>query len=173
MDVPVVTEELVRQLRDGYPHVALVYAGDGVLLVRGPRGGVIEGERLYSSQRLDSWRPAAGGQALSDREHAARLTAQLTPAVEELVAHERAEAILGQLAAYTGPDIWADVIEKLPDFDRRIPAEYPSYVRSAYDQRHHDANATTAEFVALGERVTFSLDRRENRWHAAYTEGGR
>lgn len=172
MDVPVVTEELVRQLRDGYPHAALVYAGDGVLLVRGPHDGVVEGERLYSSQRLDTWRPAAGGVALSDREHAARLTAQLAPAVEELVAHERAEAILGLLSAYKGPNIWADVIEKLPDFDRRIPAEYPSYVRSAYDQRHHNATATTVEFVALGERVTFSLDRRENRWHAVYTKGG-
>lgn len=172
MDVPVVTEELVRQLRDGYPHAALVYAGDGVLLVRRPQGGVVEGERLYSSQRLDTWRPASGGLALSDREHAARLTEQLTPAIEELVARERAEAILGLLAAYTGPDVWADVIEKLPDFDRRIPAEYPSYVRSAYDQRHHDATATTAEFVGLGERVTFSLDRRENRWLAAYTKGG-
>lgn len=171
MDVPVVTEELVRQLRDGYPHADLVYAGDGVLLVRRAHDGVVAGERLYGSQRLDSWRPTAGGQALSDREHAARLTAQLAPAIEELVAHERAEAILGLLGAYTGPDIWTDVIEKLPDFDRRIPPEYPSYVRSAYDQRHHDATATTAEFVALDERVTFSLDRRENRWHAVYTKG--
>ncbi|SDU80340.1 hypothetical protein [Jiangella alkaliphila] len=170
MDVPVVTEELVRQLRDGYPHAALVYAGGGELLVRRPSDGVVAGERLYSSQRLDSWRPAAGGAALSDREHAARLTAQLTPAIEELVAREQAEVILGLLGAYSGPDIWADVIEKLPDFDRRIPPEYPSYVRSAYDRRHHDATATTAEFVALGERVTFSLDRRENRWLATFAE---
>ncbi|TDD67605.1 hypothetical protein E1262_18305 [Jiangella aurantiaca] len=172
MDVPVVTEELVRQLRDGYPHAALVYAGGGVLRVRRPHGGVVEGEHLYSSQRLDTWRPAAGGAALSDSEHAARLTEQLTPVIEELVARERAEVILGLLNSYVGTDIWADVIEQLPDLDRRIPPEYPSYVRSAYDQRHHDANATTAEFVALGERVTFSLDRRENRWQAAYTKRG-
>ncbi|TDE09634.1 hypothetical protein [Jiangella asiatica] len=172
MDVPVVTEGLVRQLREGYPNADLVYAGSGVLVVRRARDGVVEGEHLYSSQRLDSWRPAAGGQALTDREQAARLTEQLFPVIEELVARERADEILGLLNAYTGPDIWAELIEKLPDFDRRIPAEYPSYVRSAYDQRHHDATATTTEFVALGDRVTFSLDRRENRWRAAYTKGG-
>lgn len=172
MDVPVVTEELVRQLRDGHPNADLVYAGGGRLVVRRTREGVVEGEHLYSSQRLDTWRPAAGGAALSDREQAARLTEQLFPIIEELVARERAETILDQLNAYEGPDIWTELIEKLPDFDRRIPSEYPSYVRSAYDQRHHDATATTAEFVALGERVTFSLDRRENRWHAVYTKGG-
>lgn len=170
MDVPIVTEDLVRQLREGYPNADLVYAGSGRLLVRRAHDGVVQGEHLYSSQRLDSWRPAAGGAALDDREQAGRLTEQLTPIIEELVAQEQTETILGMLNAYRGSDIWADVIEKLPDFDHRIPHEYPSYVRSAYDQRHHDSTATTAEFVALGGRVTFSLDRRENRWRAEYTK---
>ncbi|WP_026875412.1 hypothetical protein [Jiangella gansuensis] len=168
MDVPIVTADLVRQLRAGYPNADLVYAGGGRLLVRRAHEGVVEGEHLYSSQRLDSWRPAAGSAPLDDEEQAARLTESLAPIIGDLVAREQGEAILDQLNAYQGDDIWANVIEKLPDFDQRLPQEYPSYVRSAYDQRHHDATATTAEFVALGGRVTFSLDRRENRWRAEY-----
>jgi hypothetical protein len=170
MEVPTVTEELVRQLRGGYPNADLVYAGAGRLRVRRPHQGVIEGERLYSSQRLDSWRPVGNASTLNDAEHAARLTAQLAPIIEELVARERAEAILDQLNSYDGTDIWAELIEKLPDFDQRLPSEYPSYVRSAYDRRHYDSTATTREFVALDGRVTFSLDRREKRWKAEYTK---
>lgn len=170
MEVPTVTEELVRQLRGGYPNADLVYAGDGRLRVRRPHQGVVEGERLYSSQRLDTWRPTGNATTLNDAEHAARLTAQLAPIIEELVTRERAEAILDQLNSYDGNDIWTELIEKLPDFDQRLPPEYPSYVRSAYDRRHHDSTATTREFVALGGRAVFLLDRRDNRWRVEYTK---
>lgn len=171
MDVPSVTEDLVRQLREGYPDADLVYVGNGQLLVRSADEGVVEGEHLYGSQRLQSWRPAdASTAALDDTAHAARLTALLSPIVEELMAAEASERIVAALNSYEGSDIWAELIEKLPDFDHRLPQEYPSYVRSAYDQRHHDANATTAEFVALDERVTFFLNRRDNVWHAEYTK---
>lgn len=173
MEVPIVTAEHVRQLRAGYPHADLVYAGEGRMLVRLAHDGVVEGEHLYSSQRLDSWRPAdAKAPPLDDAEQAARLTATLTPIIEELVAKERAEQIAAALNSYAGDDVWSDLIEKLPDFDRRLPQNYPDYVRSAYDQRHHDATATTAEFVGLDERVMFSLNRRDKTWHFQYTKEG-
>lgn len=164
MEVPRVTADHVRDLRKHEPHAALVYVGSGRMAVDGEANGGVDGTYLCNSSALDEL-PAG----LDDDDVAARLTAALASDLEELATKERAEALVRRLNEFRGADIWSELIEADQDFDRRVPYEYPDYVRSEYDRRQYEASATVPEFVGLGGRATFHRSRRDDVWHVEYT----
>lgn len=163
MELPSVTAANVRDLRTHAPYADLIYVGAGRMEVDGPHNGVIDGVYLCSSSALGDL-----PQGLDDDELAARLTKALFDDLTELALRECAEALVRRLNAYQGADIWAELIELEPDFERRLEADYPAYVHSEYDRRHFDATATVPEFVALGGRATFHRSRRDGAWHVEY-----
>ncbi|WP_298323339.1 hypothetical protein [Haloactinopolyspora sp.] len=164
MEIPRVTADHVRHLRKYAPHADLVYVGSGRLEVDGQHNDVVHGTYLCSSSMLDDL-PAG----IDDEDAAARLTASLAADLDELATKEHAEAFVRRLNEYQGADIWAEIIEADADFDEQVPYDYPAYVRSEYDRRQYEANATVAEFVGLGGRATFYRSRRDNVWHVEYT----